>query len=335
MKNLKHISILAILFSLLFIFNSCNNEDIYEEDLTGTIVDVGNDPNDDGDDDSNGSEPGDDNPNGSDGDITLYRVEGDNIVKVQDYKVTGQDLVYQQDIEKHQHIWDLTKKVVPPKYRSKMSEFLIFNGEPSGTAGFVVETSSDLSKWQMAIAINYSDDEQELIYTIIHEFAHILTLNNDQVNSGINESSCNNFFTGEGCSKQASYINKLYGQFWADIWGEYLKASDSETGLDNFYNKYERRFVTQYASTNPGEDIAEVFAVFVTRNGGVNGNSIAEQKIQLMYDHPELVSLRDYIRNNLGASRTSKGRNMLPAPGSWKHANTFGNPKKSHCSKTK
>ncbi|MEX0315240.1 MAG: hypothetical protein AB3N18_13775, partial [Allomuricauda sp.] len=211
-----------------------------------------------------------------------------------------------------------------------MSEFMIFSGESSGTAGYVFPTTNDLSKWQMGIAIDFAYEGGfnaggELAYTIIHEFGHILTLDIDQVDSSISQGDCSNYFPGEGCAKTESYINKLHSNYWADIWSEFQTTQDSEEKLEQFYQKYKDRYVTAYASTNPGEDIAEVFATFVTRKGGPSGSSIAEQKIQLMYDHPELVSFRDFIRGNMASS---KGRSYLPVAGSWKKAKTIGNPKK-------
>jgi len=218
-----------------------------------------------------------------------------------------------------------------------MSQFMIFAGESNGTAGYVYNTTVDLSKWGMGIAIDFAYEGGfnaggELAYTIIHEFGHILTLENRQVDASISESDCKNYFVGEGCAKAEAYINKTYQKGWADIWDEFLKVQEkeSESASEEFYTKYEERFVTGYASTNPGEDIAEVFATFVTRNGGVNGSSIAEQKIQIMYDHPELIELRNYIRGN---TANEKGRSYLPIAGAWKKATTFGNPKQTHCTK--
>ena len=324
MKFLNKSPLFTFLFLTLLVFNSCSKDDgVLQDDFSSDLTDNVSDG-------SEGDNNNDDNPTGREGEITLYKVNGETITKITDYQVTGQDLVYQQNAQRHQEIWSIIKKVVPPSYRNKMSEFLIYNGEVTGSAGFVFETEQDLSKWRMGIAINYAHNQQELIYTIIHEFGHILTLNNDQVNASINQSSCTNYFTGEGCAKTSSYIHQLQSQFWADIWTEYQSAQDSESAMMQFYNTYSDRFVTQYAATNPGEDIAEVFATFVSRNSGVNGNSIAEQKIQLMYNHSELVELRNYIRENLGASSRSRS-SMLPAPGTWKQANSFGNTKNSHC----
>jgi len=340
MKTLQKVKYFMFIIAALAII-ACSKDDDFGNDTIVTAVVDDNDTatgtdtsgtNDNGDDDTGTSGTA----VGNEGEITLYRVSGETITKIQDYAVSGQDLIDQQATEKHQEIWELVKKIVPPSYRGTMSEFLIYNGDPTGSAGFVVETAADLSKWKMGIAINYAYDggfnaDGELAYTIIHEFGHILTLNNTQLNAAISQAACANYFPGEGCAETSAYINKLYQQFWADIWDDYTTAQSSQSALQQFYIDNQDRFVTNYAATNPGEDIAEVFATFVTRNGGASGSSIAEQKIQLMYDESELVSLRNYIRSN--TSSVSRARSILPAPGSWKQANTLGkHPTKSHCS---
>jgi hypothetical protein len=263
------------------------------------------------------------------GSITRYRVDGNNLIKEKDFDVTGKELKFQKDIEKHQEIWAMTKTIIPANYRSKMSHFMIFAGEADGTAGYVYETASDLSTWEMGIAIDFAYEGGfnaggELAYTIIHEFGHILTLDNTQLDASISESDCQEYFPGEGCAKKEAYINKTYNKGWADIWSEFSEIQESQSDTEAFYNKYEDRFVTNYASTNPAEDIAEVFTTFVTRNGGVSDNSIAEQKIQIMYDHSELIDLRDHIRGN-GASAK---RSYLPVASSSKNTITFRNPRK-------
>ena len=328
-RAMHYLKRIALMVFIVTAFVSCSNDDDFLE-KNAINQNSGNS--------SDGSSAGQvtgnqtNNPIGNDGEITLYKVSGDVITKIQDYQVSGQNLAFQQDIARHNEIWELVKKIVPISYRTKMSEFLIYSGSANQTAGFVVQTKQDLSEWKMGIAIDYSyqgsfNEGGELAYTVIHEFGHMLTLNNSQLDSSISEASCTNYFPGEGCAKEAAYINKLQRSFWADIWSQYQQTQVSQSAMQGFYTTYNSRFVTQYASTNPGEDIAEVFAIFVTRAGGVNGSSKAEQKIQLMYDHPELVALRNYIRGNI-SSRSLKGSFVLPAPGSWKQANRIGNPYK-------
>ena len=64
--------------------------------------------------------------------------------------------------------------------------------------------------------------------------------------------------------------------------------------LDDFYYNYEDRFLTDYAATNPEEDIAEAFTFFIL-SPRPSGDIVAEQKILFFYDYPELVKLRDGI----------------------------------------
>lgn len=347
MKSLQKLKWILVLFLALLTSQACDKDDFVDQFISETTdnTDVTNDDTDNSDttgDDTDSSVDNtntDDNSNetGEEGDITLYNIDGNNLVKVKDFTVTGSALELQNDTAKHQEVWNLVKKIIPANYLAKLSDFMIFSGESSGTAGYVFNTASDLSRWRMGIAIDFAyqggfNADGELAYTIIHEFGHILTLDNLQVDSSISESNCQNFFTGEGCAKTDSYINKLHKNYWMDIWGEFQTAQDSESAMQSFYDKHSSRFVTDYASTNPGEDIAEVFATFVTRNGGANGSNIAEKKIQLMYDHSQLVELRNFIRGNMSSA---KGRSYLPIAGSWKKAKTIGNPKKGCTHRTR
>ncbi|WP_428740318.1 putative zinc-binding metallopeptidase [Tenacibaculum sp.] len=328
MKNIKRIYIFLFVVLSIFAVNvSCSNDDeivIAPTDATDTSGSGG-------DTGTTGT------VEGSEGEITLYKVDGDEISKIQDYKVKDKDLEYQKDIAKHQEIWELVKKIVPADQRKKLGEFLIYNGEVTGSAGFVIEMKSDLSVWQMGIAINYAYEGGfnaggELAYTIIHEFGHVLTLDNTQLDAAVTQENCKNYFPGEGCAFENSYINELHSKYWNDIWSEYQEAKKDESAQEKFYEKYKERYVTQYASTNPGEDIAEVFATFTTLKDKPEGKTIAEKKILLMYDRSELVAFRDHIRKNLALR--GKGNAVafeLPEPGKWKQATTFGNPHKTKC----
>jgi hypothetical protein len=60
--------------------------------------------------------------------------------------------------------------------------------------------------------------------------------------------------------------------------------------------------VTEYAASNPDEDFAESFTVFVLKEKPTKPtvNFIhKDQKILFFYDFPELVEMRDFIRSNL------------------------------------
>lgn len=52
--------------------------------------------------------------------------------------------------------------------------------------------------------------------------------------------------------------------------------------------------MTDYAATNPGEDIAESWTAFILQPKPT-GSTIADQKTLFFYDYPELVRLRGQI----------------------------------------
>jgi hypothetical protein len=160
-----------------------------------------------------------------------------------------------------------------------------------------------------------------LTYTLVHEFAHLLTLGPDQVTPSLavfnnpedndiylqEVSACPNYFPGEGCANADSYIDDFYYQFWDEIreeWNEINLEEDEDIyyeKLDAFYQKYQDRFLTDYAATNSEEDIAESWAFFVFSSEPA-GDSIAEQKILFFHQYPELVQLRSEILANLCAN---------------------------------
>ncbi|MFS4493838.1 hypothetical protein [Maribacter sp. 2308TA10-17] len=235
--------------------------------------------------------------------ITLYEIKGEDIIKIQDYEVEGELLELQNDVSKHEELWALVKKIIPPYYRSKMSQFLIYHGAKTNTSGFVDSTINNLSKWQFAIAIDYAyekgfDFEDDLVFTIIHEFGHILTLNNEQLTPGIIPDNCTNYYVSKGCAKMDSYMNTFYNSFWSDIGEEFNGLDNTAAAKSSFYDKYGDRFISEYAATSPREDIAEVFATFVVEDVKREGTSMIDKKIQMMYDFPELMDLREYIRQN-------------------------------------
>jgi len=252
------------------------------------------------------------------GQITLYKVTDEKLEKIKDYKVTGEDLKIQKAITKHQKLWNLTKRIIPQDYRKYVGEFMILNSEE--IAGYVSEIKQDLSQWQFGLALNlaYSngepDNNNEFLYTIIHEFGHILSLNISQVDATIDENSCSHYFTGEGCARANSYFYKFYNKFWEPIWHEFIKL-ESEEEIYAFYEKHSTQFVTDYAATNPGEDFAETFATFVMSDKPGN-TSIANQKLMFMHQQDELVKLRDHIRTELKANLSLKSVRISRIP--WK-----------------
>jgi len=303
---------LLFLLAVTFIISSCNKEEDYlngfddQDDQWGEYDDL-NDLEDDYDDDHGGQG---DEGDAIEGGLTLYKVDDNIITKIKDYSVSTNLQKCQDDVNTHFEMWDFVTRLIPLNYRDKIVEFEVFHGGGDLLGYVLPPTENDLSKWRFGLAIDAIEGGLDDIdftnlftYVAIHEYGHVLTLNDDQVDAS--GGACNTYFTGEGCSNENSYINKLYNLGWADI------ANDPDVN-DPFelYEKYEDRFVSNYAATNPGEDIAEVFSFFVTMQDRPTGNKIKDQKINLLYTFPKLVKLRDDIR-------ASGGPVLNLRPGSW------------------
>ena len=169
--------------------------------------------------------------------------------------------------------------------------------------------------------VSDAGDPYDLSYTLLHEFGHFLTLQPDQVPPDSNVfynphdeviyeqalATCPRYFTGEGCSNSGSYIDEFFNRYWRDMYTEWeqinaIRGQDSYRELlDDFYSKYQDRFLTRYASTSPEEDIAEAWSFFVLAPRP-EPTTMANLKILFFYDYPELIALREQIQSRLCTS---------------------------------
>lgn len=258
--------------------------------------------------------------------LVKYSVTGDDIANADFDSVPMKMKDEQVDTALQNEAWELFTTLIPPADRAMVAQYNIFTDGSSNTLAAVDQTPDDLTQWIVEVDLADLEDKYSLIFTLIHEYAHLLTLNNtqasideeiynDPANLALienNAAACPNYFTGAGCSTPDSYIHVFYNRFWLDVQAEWqtidrLQYNEDSTAyaddltsyynaLFNFYLTHQDQFVDDYATTHPAEDIAESFTYFVF-SPKPTGNSIAEQKILFFYDYPELVELRQEILN--------------------------------------
>lgn len=253
--------------------------------------------------------------------LASYEVSGDHI-STPDFKTVPSQLKEEQkDTALHTEAWNLFARIIPPQDREMVAEYIVFTDGYSNTLAAVEQTPDNLKRWMVEVDIADLKDQDALLFTLVHEYAHLLTLDSGQVTTDpeifhdpknrslvdMKTDACPNYFTGDGCSRGDSYINRFYQRFWLDI-SEEWKAVDAlqydenpiqyYEGLYDFYLTHSDAFVDDYATTHPTEDIAESFAYFVFSPKPA-GHSIKEQKIAFFYQYPALVQLRGYILTNL------------------------------------
>lgn len=193
-------------------------------------------------------------------------------------------------------IWNRFITLIPADQRQMVSGFELMPADYDGA--HVYPSDEDPTKWVLGMGADLGED---LDYILIHEFGHLLTLQAKEVPPSPDGESCATYYTGEGCaltgSTVASFVQKFWPQEMLDQIEELYENEDYD-GLDAFYEQNKDRFVTDYAASNPGEDLAETFTHFVLEDRPT-GNTIADQKVQLLWADPDLVELRDQIRANL------------------------------------
>ncbi len=254
-----------------------------------------------------------------DGEFTLasYVIQGDAITAATFPQVPSQVTTYQQDVAGQQEIWDFVADVIPAEQRTMLSRFVVFTDGVGGTLGAVEPTDSP-QYWMLEVDLVDAGYFPDLSATLIHELAHLLTLNDAQVITDTDlfyspddeelyrqaDERCDTYFVFEGCSLPDSYLNTFFQRFWAGIFDEWFSIDGEpddqvyEERLDAFYQEYAVQFVSNYAATSPTEDIAESFLYFVF-SPKPSGLTVAEQKVLFFYEHPEMVDLRQHILEHL------------------------------------
>ena len=246
--------------------------------------------------------------------LVKYDIHGSEISSPQ-YEDVDDDLVDERDnTALHENIWDFYAAMIPAEDREFVSHYVIMTDGVGGTLAAVEQNPEAPTLWMLNVDISDTENLEELTFTLVHEYGHLLTLNTSQVDIDEElfynaededalyeaESNCDTYFTGEGCAKSSSYFYLFFDEFWDDIydeWNEIQYIEDDDAyyeATDDFYYAREADFVTDYAATNPGEDIAETWASFVTQPKPA-GNIMAEKKILFFYNFPELVELRSEI----------------------------------------
>jgi len=237
-------------------------------------------------------------------DLAAFNVV-DGKISLRKDSVIPADEITEQEMKDYKLLWNQTKKIVPKSHMDMLKLFVINTDGKDNVLAYVNQENDELTKWRMVLDIKDAlDDEGQYIKeydeTIVHEFAHIMTLNASQMQETVTD---NNTYVGdEGTTTKSSYLNQFYQKFWTAIYEEHQNSVDpmdmSGDSAYAFYEKYENDFVSDYAATNPEEDIAETFSVFIFTERPT-GNDIKDKKIQFMYGDESLVKLRQEIRKNL------------------------------------
>ncbi|MFW0119823.1 hypothetical protein ACN08Y_07910 [Rothia sp. P5764] len=198
-------------------------------------------------------------------------------------------------------IWEKIIQIIPPQYLSMISTYEVVTDGKDGVLASV-NLNEDLTTWTISVDLDDTLNKNQQLtpsstVTIIHEMAHIIALNSQQMSSEENQDTAH--AVQEGTLKKDSYLSAFYDKFWKDHPG--ISQKDSGIGanrIDSYQGSFDQRpddFITEYAAENPVEDLAESFAYFVVLDRPED-DSLKSQKLSFFYNYPELVKVRDDIR---------------------------------------
>jgi hypothetical protein len=191
-------------------------------------------------------------------------------------------------------VWKTFQRVVTVDFTAEViTQFRVGDAPESDTLAYVYQ-DEDPEYWILAANLATSEDESQLIATLVHEYAHILTLGAEQM--AVDAASCTTLDLDEGCAAEDAMLTTFFDTFWSGY-------GDSAPELDNadgdvgyaFYEKHEDDFLSDYAATNAVEDIAESFMTFVLEDEP-SGDGVVAQKLAFFWGYPELEAIRERIR---------------------------------------
>jgi hypothetical protein len=195
------------------------------------------------------------------------------------------------------HVWETFERVVTPDFAAEtIAQFRVGDEPDSDTLAYVYQ-DRDPSLWVLAANLATIEDDGLLISTLVHEFAHILTLGPEQFDPKV--ASCDTLELDEGCAFEDSLLYEFERRFWAG-YDDAPEPGNADADLAwEFYEGHEDDFVSDYAATNVVEDIAESFMTFVLEDQP-EGDTVVAQKLDFFWEQPDLVALRERIRAEFG-----------------------------------
>ena len=235
-----------------------------------------------------------------------------------------------RDRQLHRQLWTISQALIPDQDEGRIERVILAQDRRSDTLAFVASLDNRGHAWEYGLnldAVNLKNKDvfEELLSTIIHEYAHILSLNDTQViydpvqqlayeDHTISdvvyetitikaERNClgqSGIYDGDACYMPGSHIFEFFMLFW-DGYGDNVFA---EAVAGEVFDQNPDDFVNDYAGSAPTEDFAETFAAWLMPElEAFEIKASTEAKFQFFNSRSELRNLRHQILSGLQAVR--------------------------------
>ncbi len=203
--------------------------------------------------------------------LTTYDIDNEEEVIYTDAEISDEELEY------HENLWFSFSWLIPESERREITQFEVF--ESGNTLAYVTLHDENGEYWTLGMNNKNIELASEILVTYLHEYAHFLSLNQNEIDYWKDEAGCDTLYLQDsGCFYEDAYLTSFYREFW-EVPG---------------YGDIDEFFVSNYARESPEEDFSESFAHFVLTQTP-EGDTVREGKILFFYEFEELVQLRTEI----------------------------------------
>ncbi len=205
------------------------------------------------------------------------RYDDRSLVLLASYAAAGGRLA-EPPAGRHNELWALATATLPDDAVQRIRQLNVVTDGRNGTLAMVHRSSLDTSTW--VLSMDPAEEDDVIVSTLIHEYAHMLTLRSDDLRSAAaSRNGCDGVRIEIGCARTGSVLADWHDAFWAGV--EEPARADS-------------RFVSQYAATNVHEDLAESFLSWVMDDVARPTPGV-EARFAFFQARPELVEARAAI----------------------------------------
>jgi hypothetical protein len=190
--------------------------------------------------------------------------------------------------------WTILADIVPEDDLADLGVFAGFDSNEEGdevTVAFV-NLLDDSDQLQMSVNLEESQaDLDALTLTLVHEFGHVLTQTEDQLDLDADPEDCPTFYNGTGCFLEGSLMDEWVSTFWADGEADDVDPFDTSVAGGEERCALDSGFFGPYAASAPEEDFAEALSAYVL---GVPAESEGQQeRLDLLDEHPGIAEQQE------------------------------------------
>lgn len=215
------------------------------------------------------------------------------------YVVDGQlgALCYGEEDDTIFTAWAQLVAITPPAQLNDLFLFAGFGEDSSSeseTLAFVNTVDDEGSGFQMSINLDaYDADPDEAALTVAHEFSHVFTSTEDQLDRSVfSAAECDTYYNSEGCFVPGSVMAEWIDMFWGNgLIDEINPEEDPEPEDGERRCALDGQFLGPYAASNPEEDFAEAFSAYVFQVSPVSDE--VQEKFDWIDEQPGLAEFRD------------------------------------------